>query len=298
MIWIFRSSPRGFEDLSLAELHHLGAQQFSERFFYSDQFDLSKSAYASFTIREVSRGKTPEEAIQNFAEPVKSPYRVEKIKGTKRKGSQSFAYLAEKHLGGVIQASNPSSIISVFTPDNKIWIAGFLQEKNNSVIEKLEMITERTSVSLTSRAALAMVNLRGNDPIVDPCCGAGLIVFASLLCNNETYGADNNYRMLKLAHTNRDTLNLDISLTKKNALKPWNKDCCLVTDFPAERGWISKTKDISLEIFNAWIPFITSFCVIFPNRVMDQLPKTIIISKKIEFTADRTIITGTINKKT
>nr|MDA3822717.1 hypothetical protein [Bacteroidales bacterium] len=128
-----------------------------------------------------------------------------------------------------------------------------------------------------------MVNIADNEPIVDPCCGSGLIPLASLLCEKETYGADKSYPMLNLARKNRDILQLDIELKKKDALKPWIRDCCLVTDFPAERTWISKTKDISLELFNAWIPFIKSFCVIFPNRVMDQLPDNFTITEKINF---------------
>ncbi|MDA3822718.1 MAG: hypothetical protein PF450_08945 [Bacteroidales bacterium] len=142
MIWIFRTIPKGFEDLSLAELKHMGAQQVSERFFTASNFNLSKSAYAAFTIEEVSRGDNPEQAIQNFNKTIESPYRVEKIIKSKRKGSISLANLAEKHLGGIIQGSNPSSIISVFSPDDKIWIAGFLHEKRDSVLDKLKNITE------------------------------------------------------------------------------------------------------------------------------------------------------------
>ena len=294
MMWVHRNFPIGFEDLSRAEMLAAGLEQVSERLFKGLDFDLSKSAYAGFTVNEISRGSTAEEAIINFKEDIPSPYRMEKLQGSKRAGSLSYAMLAEKHLGGDIRASDPSSIILVFTPDNKTWIAGFLTEKKDSIIERLKNITERTCVSLTSQAALALVNLVTDEPIVDPCCGTGLIPLASVLCQKETHTADNNYKMLRMARINRDWLNLDLEIPQKEALDPWIRDCCLVTDFPAERSWVSNTKDISLELFKAWIPFIKSFCVIFPNRVMDQLPENINITDRIKFTADRTIVLGTV----
>ncbi len=111
----------------------------------------------------------------------------------------------------------------MFTPDKKTWIAGFLTEKKDSVIKKLKEITERTCVSLTSQAALALINLVNDEPIVDPCCGTGLIPLAALLCNKETYTADNKYKMLRMARINRDLLNLDIEIPKKEAMEPWIK---------------------------------------------------------------------------
>ncbi|MDA3810863.1 MAG: hypothetical protein PF518_11130 [Spirochaetaceae bacterium] len=295
MLWIYRNTPKGFEDLSLAEMLSSGLTQVSKRFFTGTNFDLSQSAYASFTVREVSRGSSPEDAIINFKEEIPSPYRMEKIGGKRRAGSMSFALLAEKHLGGDIRAAQPASIILVFTPDKETWIAGFVTEKENSVIDELKKITERTCVSLTSQAALAMVNLVTDEPIVDPCCGTGLIPLASLLRKKNTYTADNNYKMLRMARINRDILNLDIEMAKKDAMMPWIKNGCLITDFPAERSWVSNTKDISMEIFKVWIPYIKSFCVIFPNKVLDQLPENIEITGKINFTAERTILLGTVN---
>jgi tRNA G10 N-methylase Trm11 len=203
--------------------------------------------------------------------------------------------MAEKHLGGDIRAAEPASIILVFTPDNVNWIAGFVTEKKDSIIDKLQNITERTCVSLTSQAALAMVNIVTDQPIIDPCCGTGLIPLASLLRKKETYTADNNYKMLRMARKNRDILNLDIEMPKKDAFNPWMQNGCLITDFPADRSWVSNTKDLSMELFKAWIPYIRSFCVIFPNRVLEQLPENIVITRSITFTADRTILLGTVN---
>lgn len=294
MTWIYRNTPEGFEDLALAEMESAGLTQVSKRFFTGEGLDLSQSAYASFTVREVSRGNSPEEVIKNFNEVIPSPYRVEKINGKRRSGSLSFALLAEEYLKGDIRASNPSSIILVFTPDNIIWIAGFVTEKKNSVIEKMNTITERTCVSLTSLAALAMVNLIKNESIVDPCCGTGLIPLASKLRNKETFMADNNFNMLRMARLNRDKLNIDIEIEPRDAFKPWIKDCCLVTDFPGDRSWDTNIVDLSLKLFTAWIPFIQSFCVIFPTQIIEKLPSNVIITKKIKFTAGRTIILGKI----
>jgi len=294
MIWVHRNYKRGLEDISKAEMLNSGLKQYSERFFVGDNFDLKQSAYAGFIVREVSRGNSPEEAITNFDAEIPSPYRVEKLMGTRRSGSLSFALMAEKHLEGDIRAADPASIILVFSPDNRTWIAGFLTEKEDSIIEIMKDITERTCVSLTSQAALALVNLAPHEPIVDPCCGTGLIPLASLLSNKVTYTADNNYKMLRMARLNRDMLNLDIEMPHKNAMEPWIKDCCLVSDFPADRSWNSNTKDISLELFKAWIPFIKSFCIILPNQVVDNIPDTIKITKRVNFTADRVIIIGTV----
>lgn len=296
MIWIYRNTPHGFEDLSLAEMHSAGLKQVSHRYFTGDSFDLTQSAYAQFSVREVSRGNSATEVIKNFDEEIPSPYRIEKFHNKRRRGSLSYALIAEEHLGGIIRASDPASIILVFTPDNKTWIAGFLTEKKNSIIEEFNKITERTCVSLTSHAALALINIVKDEPIVDPCCGTGLIPLASKLRGKKTYTADNNHNMIRMARMNRDNLNLDLEITPKDAFEPWIKDCCLVTDFPADRSWVSNTKDISLELFKAWIPFIKSFCVIFPNQIVDKLPKDINITKKIKFTADRSIILGTVNR--
>lgn len=296
MIWIYRNTPHGFEDLSLAEMHSAGLKQVSHRYFTGDSFDLTQSAYAQFSVREVSRGNSATEVIKNFDEEIPSPYRIEKFHNKRRRGSLSYALIAEEHLGGIIRASDPASIILVFTPDNKTWIAGFLTEKKNSIIEEFNKITERTCVSLTSHAALALINIVKDEPIVDPCCGTGLIPLASKLRGKKTYAADNNHNMIRMARMNRDNLNLDLEITPRDAFEPWIKDCCLVTDFPADRSWVSNTKDISLELFKAWIPFIKSFCVIFPNQIVDKLPKDINITKKIKFTADRSIILGTVNR--
>jgi hypothetical protein len=294
MIWVHRNYKRGFEDLSKAEMLTCGLKQVSERFFIGDDFDLPSSAYAGFTVKEISRGDSPEKAIMNFNAEIPSPYRVEKLQGTRRSGSMSYALMAEKHLRGDIRASDPASIILVFSPDNTTWIAGFLTEKEECIVETLQDITERTCVSLTSQAALALVNLAPHVPIVDPCCGTGLIPLASLLSNKETYTADNNYKMLRMARLNRDMLNLDIEMPHRDAMEPWIEDCCLVSDFPADRSWNSNTKDISLELFKAWIPFIKSFCILLPNSVMDNLPENIEITNKIDFTAERVIIIGTV----
>ena len=137
MLWIYRNTTDGFEDLSLAEMVAAGLTQASNRFFYGETFDLEKSAYARFSVREVSRGASPEEVITNFSENIPSPYRLEKIHKTKRRGSTSYAFLAEKIHGGEIRASQPRSIILVFSPDNVLWVAGFVREKTNSIIEKL-----------------------------------------------------------------------------------------------------------------------------------------------------------------
>ncbi|MDA3851745.1 MAG: hypothetical protein PF447_10780 [Spirochaetaceae bacterium] len=272
----------------------LGLEQVSERFFTGQTFDLSISAYAGFSVEEISRGTSPEEAILNFKADIPSPYRMEKLTKTRRAGSFSYAMFAEKHLGGEIRAADPASIILVFTPDQTTWIAGFLTEKEESIIEKMEEITERTCVSLSSQAALALVNLAPGEPIVDPCCGTGLIPLASLLRKKKTFTADNNYKMLRMARLNRDLLGLDIEIPYKNALEPWLENGCLVSDFPADRSWNSNRKDISLELFKAWIPHIKSFCIILPCRVLESLPGNIKITDKINFTADRVIIIGTV----
>lgn len=294
MIWVYRTIPQGFEDLSLAEMYSSNLTKVSERFFYGNSYDLSQSAYAAFTVTEVSRGYSAEEVIRSFNKNIPSPYRVEKFHNKRRRGSITYANLAEEVHGGVIRASDPKSVILVFSPDNKIWIAGFVIEKNDSIIQQMDKITERTSVSLTSNAALALVNIVGDKKIVDPCCGTGLIPLASLLRKKETYMADNNYNMLRKARINRDILNLNIEIQKKDAFNPWIEGCCLISDFPADRSWDTNIEDLSLKIFTAWIPFIESFCVIFPNRIVEKLPSNIIINKKIKFSAGRTIIMGVV----
>ena len=296
MIWIYRNTPRGFEELSLAEMRAAGLTQVSARFFYGDSFDLEKSAYGNFTVREVSRGSSPEEVIKDFSEDIPSPYRMEKFDNKRRCGSISYAMLAEEIHGGVIRASDPKSIILVFSPDKVIWIAGFVTEKKNSLIHKLQDLTERTCVSLTTHAALALINISGNDPVIDPCCGTGMLPLASILLKREAYASDNNLNMLKMTGTNRETLGVDLDIQHKDALEPWTYDCCLVSDLPADRSWISNTEDLSLMIFKSWLPFIKSFCVIFPDQILKKLPNNITITKKIKFTAGRTIVLGLTEK--
>jgi len=296
LIWIYRNTPRGFEDLSLAEMTSAGLTQVSDRFFYGDSFDLEKSAYGIFTIREVARGSSPEEVIKNFSEDIPSPYRMEKFENKRRRGSISYAMLAEEIHGGVVRASDPKSIILVFSPDKVIWIAGFITEKKNSLIQRLQELTERTCASLTSHAALALINISGNDPVIDPCCGTGMLPLASMLLKKKTYASDNNLNMLRMARTNKDTLGIDLDIQHKDAFEPWIHDCCLVCDFPADKSWISSTEDLSLAIFKSWIPFIKSFCVILPNRILNKLPDKIAITKKIMFTGGRTIVLGEVLK--
>ena len=296
MIWVYRNIPQGFEELSLAEMEFAGLTPASSRFYYGEDFDLSKSAYGAFTVEEVSRGFSAEDAITKFNRDIPSPYRVEKYQNKRRRGSKTFANLFEEIYGGVIRASEPRSIILVFSPDDKNWIAGFLTEKKDSILDKMKNITERTSVSLTSAAALALVNISGNDPVVDPCCGTGLIPLASMLIGKKTYMADNNYNMLNKSRINRDLLNLNIDISKKDAFKPWVEGCCLVSDFPADRSWDTNVEDLSLKLFLSWIPFIKSFCVIFPDRIIQKLPNNIQITKKIKFSAGRTIVLGVTKK--
>lgn len=292
MVWVFRNAPQGFEELSLAEMESAGLKQVSHRFFYGDKYDLNKSAYGQFLVREVVRGDSEEEVIKNFNRTIPSPYRVETYKKKRRRGSLTYAKEFEKFHGGVTRASNPKSIIFIFTPDNKIWVAGFLDEKVNSITQELDKIRERSCISLTSQAALALINIAGDGPIVDPCCGTGLIPLASKLLNIETYAGDKSFRMLKMARKNRDHLNVKLDIPYKDAKDVWIENCSLVTDYPAERSWVSQSREISLELFNTWIPYIKSFCVILPNHLLDKLPKSIIIDKKINFTANRTIIVG------
>lgn len=296
MIWIYRKSPRGFEDLSLAEMISAGLTQVSDRFFYGDRFELEKSAYGGFTVREVSRGSSPEEVIKNFSEKIPSPYRMEKFEKKRRRGSKTYAILAAEVLGGEARAFDPKSIILVFSPDKVIWIAGFVTEKKNSLIHKLQDITERTCVSLSSQAALAIINISGNDPVIDPCCGTGMLSLASILLKKETHASDNNLNMLRMARKNRDALGINLDIQYKDALEPWTHNCCLVSDFPADRSWMSNTEDLSLVIFKSWIPFIKSFCVIFPNQILNKLPNNILITKKIKYTAGRTIVLGKVLK--
>jgi hypothetical protein len=294
LIWIYRNTPQGFEDLSLAEITSAGLTQVSHRFFYGSSFDLSRSAYGGFTVREVSRGESADEVIRNFGEPIPSPYRVEKFDKKRRRGSLSYAMLFEEIHGGVVRASDPESIILVFSPNGVMWVAGFVSEKRDSLIHSLQSLTERTCTSLTTHAALAMVNISGNDPLIDPCCGTGIIPLAAKLLNRETYASDNNYTMLKKARINRDILGIDLEIQYKDAFEPWINGCCLVSDFPADRSWDTNTEDLALAIFKSWIPFIKSFCVIFPDQILKKLPDNINISKKIKFTAGRTIVLGTV----
>ncbi|MGL1931830.1 MAG: hypothetical protein OCC45_08730 [Desulfotalea sp.] len=296
MIWIYRNTTEGFEDLALAEILSAGLTQASNRFFYGETFDLEKSAYARFSIREVSRGSSPEEVIKNFSENIPSPYRLEKIHKNKRRGSKSYAFLAEKFHGGEIRASNPKSIVLVFSPDNVLWVAGFVREKTNSILDKLQHITERTCVSLKPHAALALINISGSSPVIDPCCGTGLLPLAAKLLDRESYASDNNVNMLRKAKTNRDVLGVDLDIHNKDAFTPWLHDCCLVCDFPADRSWCTSAQDLSLAIFTKWIPFIKTFCIIIPDRIVGKLPNTITVNKKIKFTAGRTIVVGEVIK--
>jgi hypothetical protein len=296
LIWIYRNTPRGFEDLSSAEMKAAGLTQVSNRYFFGDSFDIQSSAYPQFLAREVSRGSSAEEAIKNFNEDIPSPYRMEKVGKKGRCGSLTYAMLAEKILGGVIRASDPKSVIIVFTPDDKTWIAGFVVEEEKSVLNKLRTLTERTCVSLSAQAALALVNIAKDEPIIDPCCGTGMIPLAAMLLKKKTYASDNNYKMLKMSRANRDTLALDLDFLYKDAFEPWIGDCCLVCDLPADRGWDTTTEDLSLKIFCSWIPFIKSFCIIVPTRILQKLPSNVEITQSVEFTANRTIILGKILK--
>jgi hypothetical protein len=297
LIWIHRNSPRGFEDLSLAEMLAAGLTQVSNRYFFGENFDIQKSAYGQFSVREVSRGSSAKEAITNFSEDIPSPYRMEKFENKRRSGSLTYAMLAEEIHGGNIRATDPKSIILVFSPDNIIWIAGFVTERKNSLVHKLQTLTERTCVSLTSQAALALINITETlEPIIDPCCGTGMIPLAAVLLKKETYASDKNLNMLRMAKANRDTLGVDLEIRDEDAFSPWMHGCCLVSDFPADRSWSSNTEDLSLKLFTSWIPFIKSFCVIVPTQILAKLPNTITITKKIAFTANRTIILGVIKK--
>jgi len=294
MIWVHRNYPEGFDSLSRAEMLSRGLEQVSPRFFKGDIFSLEESAYGGFSIREVVRGASAEEVIRNFPGEIPSPFRMEKLVGTYRYGSRSYALLAHKYKKGDIRASNPAAIILVFTPDGTTWIAGYLKEKKNSIQEKLASVSGRTSVSLSAQAALAMVHLAPGEPIIDPCCGSGLIPLASALLGKETLAGDNNFKMLRIARKNRDELSINLEIPHRDAMKPWHEKGCLVSDFPAERNWTSQTKDIALELFKAWIPHISSFCVIFPNRLMNDLPPGICIEGITDFTADRSIVRGTV----
>jgi len=297
LIWIHRNSPRGFEDLSLAEMAAAGLKQVSNRYFCGQSFDIQKSAYGQFSVREVSRGLSAKEAIANFNEDIPSPYRMEKFENKRRSGSITYAKLAEEIHGGNIRATDPKSIILVFSPDNTIWIAGFVTEKKNSLVHKLQMLPERTCVSLTPQAALALINIaQTQNPIIDPCCGTGMIPLAAVLLKKETYASDKNFNMLRMAKANRDTLGVDLEIQHKDAFSPWISGCCLVSDFPADRSWSSNIEDLSLKLFMSWIPFIKSFCVIIPSQIIPKLSTAITITKKIAFTANRTILLGVIKK--
>lgn len=219
---------------------------------------------------------------------------MEKIHKSKRRGSISYALLAEKVHGGEIRAYNPKSMILVFTPDNRTWIAGFIREKQNRLIDNFQKITERTCVSLKPHAAIALINISGASSIIDPCCGTGLIPLAAKLLHKESYASDNNTNMITKAEINRDVLGLELDIHKQDAMEPWNHGGCLVSDFPADRSWCTTKEDLSLTIFTKWIPFIKSFCVIFPNQIVEKLPDTIQIDKKIRFTAGRTIVVGVV----
>lgn len=294
MIWVHRNFSTGFDSLSLAELETAGLKQNTYRFFTGDSFDLLSSAFAGFSVEEVIRGESPEEVIRNFPGPIPSPYRLEKLSGTKRAGSLSYAMIAHAYLEGDIRAADPASIILVFSPDRVHWIAGYLKEKKNSILSRLSTVTERTCVSLSAQTALAMVNLAPGEPIIDPCCGTGLLPLASVLLGKETYAADNNYRMIRMARANRDTLNLKLEIPCRDAFEPWMKGGCLVSDFPADRSWMTDIPDLALRLFKAWIPYIDSFCVILPDRFLDLLPEEVNIDRTTGFTAGRSIITGFI----
>ncbi|MBB6481602.1 hypothetical protein [Spirochaeta isovalerica] len=295
MIWVHRNYPDGFDDLSKAEMLACGLTQVSKRFFTGETFNLEASAYAGFSVEEMIRGHSAEEIIRDFPGEIPSPFRMEKLVGTYRYGSRTYALLAHKYKKGDIRASDPASIILVFTPDNgKTWIAGYLKEKKNSLVEKLSSVSGRTSVSLSAQAALAMVHLAPGNPVIDPCCGTGLIPLASVLLGRETLAADNNYKMIRHARQNRDELNLNLEIPRKDAFEPWHDGGCLVSDFPADRNWTTSEKDLGLQLFRAWIPHISSFCVILPEKVVEKLPRTIQISSLVPFTANRSIVVGTV----
>lgn len=295
MLWVHRNYPKDFDSLSREEMLASGLKQFSQRFFTGETYDLQSSAYGGFMVEEMVRGSSPEEVIRDFPGEIPSPFRMEKLVGTYRYGSRTFALLAHKYKKGEIRASDPASIILVFSPDGSTWIAGYLMEKKDGVLERLSSLTERTSVSLSVQAALALVHLAPGKPVIDPCCGTGLIPLASKLLGNETFAGDNNYRMLKMSWKNRDDLGVKLEIVHRDAFEPWNEKGCLVTDFPADRNWTSNRKDLGLELFKAWVPHIASFCVILPEKVLHDLPRSVVIEKTIDFTAERKIIIGFIN---
>ncbi|MBN2658369.1 MAG: hypothetical protein JXR86_15015 [Spirochaetales bacterium] len=298
MIWVHRNYTYGFDDLSKAEMLACGLTQVSNRFFTGDTFNLERSAYAGFSVEEKIRGKSAEEVIREYPGEIPSPFRMEKLVGTYRYGSRTFALLAHKYNKGDIRASDPASIILVFTPDDgKTWIAGYLKEKKNSLVEKLSSVSGRTSVSLSAQAALALVHLAPADPVIDPCCGTGLIPLASTLLGRETLAGDNNYKMIRLARQNRDELGLEMEIPHKDAFEPWHKGGCLVSDFPADRSWNTDKIDLGLQLFEAWLSHIKSFCVILPGTAKEKLPPGIRIQSIVPFTANRIILIGTVPEK-
>ncbi|MEO2003915.1 MAG: hypothetical protein ABGY41_07425 [Candidatus Poribacteria bacterium] len=132
---------------------------------------------------------------------------------------------------------NPNRRLLLVEQASRVWLGDITVEPDRSY-ELHDDKPHRTSSSLPSRLARALVNLAGTDvvSIVDPCCGTGSILLEACRMGLRGVGADNNPRMVGMSEQNlaRFGYNAPVALTAASELQ-CDVDA-VVTDLPYGRN--------------------------------------------------------------
>ncbi|MBT3268285.1 hypothetical protein HN371_14105 [Candidatus Poribacteria bacterium] len=132
---------------------------------------------------------------------------------------------------------DPSSRLLLVEQREEVWLGEILAEPDRSY-DLHDEKPHRTSASLPSRLARALVNLAGADVarVVDPCCGTGSILLEACRVGIAAVGADRNKRMAGMSKKNLEHFAYEAAVSHCDSADLACAADAVVTDLPYGRN--------------------------------------------------------------
>lgn len=201
-----------------------------------------RAAYIRHGVRVLARGAILDEVVAAVpaAGPWADGFKIEFAsvrEGTALRQRDSVIAVANAMDAARPDLHNPNRRLLLVEQATEVWLGEIVVEPDRSY-DRHDDKPYRTSSSLPSRLARALVNLAGPEvaSVVDPCCGTGSILLEACRMGLRGVGADNNKRMVGMSVQNLAHFGYEAPVSLCDAAEFDATADAVVTDLPYGRN--------------------------------------------------------------
>ena len=201
---------------------------------------IHQAAYIRTGLRVLAQGSTLDELLDTMAQVYfdANDFRIDflSLAQAPRVSSQTAIVEIANAIPFRPNLDHPQHRFLIVERDHGLWFGEIIAESQHSY-SRHDAKPYRTSTSLPSRIARAMVNLvvPGANSLIDPCCGTGSILLEAQALGISVYGADQNKMMVGMARKNLAHFGY-YAVVEQTDIRSYQRTAdALVTDLPYGR---------------------------------------------------------------